>query len=361
MRQQTGDEFLLFNGSGFGLEHQTHGGVFAGLVAHAVKHPEDGRLELGLLRRECFFARLHLGVGELFDFFQHLLAADTRRQFVHHQLPLAARQIFNNPAGAHLERATARGVSVSNVSSAADDLTAAGVIGAGHYLHQLGMRELGVFDQGDTSVGHFAQVVAGDFSGHAHRDTAGPIQQGKWQAGRQLLGLLGRAVVVGLEVHCALVDFIEQQTGDARQTCLGVAHGGRAVAIARAEIALTVNQRVTLRKILRHAHQGVIGRAVTVRVVTAQDIAHHASAFDGSCAHRTVRATKAQTHARHRIQNAPLHRLLAIAHIGQGAAFDHAQGVFKVGTLGVSAQVVPVRRGRFGGVGGDQVCHVFNA
>jgi hypothetical protein len=30
---------------------------------------------------------------------------------------------------------------------------------------------------------------------------------------------------------------------------------------------------------------------------------------------------------------------LAIAHIGQGAALDHAQCVFKVGTLGVSGQV----------------------
>jgi hypothetical protein len=50
---------------------------------------------------------------------------------------------------------------------------------------------------------------------------------------------------------------------------------------------------------------------------------------------------------------------LAVAHIGQGAAFDHAQGVFEVSALGVSTQVVALGGRTFRGVGGDQVSHVF--
>ena len=338
VRQQRRDEFLLFDGAGFGFEHQTHWGVFARLIAHTVEHRQDGDLEHALLGAQGFLAGLHLGVGEFFNFFQHLLAADTGWQLVHHQLPLTPRQVFNHPACTHFERAPTGGIGVCNVRGAADDLTATGVIRAGQERQQFFVAELGVFDQRHTGIGHFAQVVAGDFGGHAHGDAAGAIEQRKRQTCGQLLGLFGGTVVVGLEVHRAFVNLVEQQTGDAGQTCLGVTHGCSAIAIARAKIALAIYQWVALRKILRHAHQGVVGGAVAVRVVTAQHIAHHTRTFHRPCAYGTVGSAKAQAHARHRIQNAPLHRLLAIAHIGQGAALDHAQGVFQVGTLGVVAQ-----------------------
>ena len=112
VRQQGGDEFLLFNGAGFGLEHQTHRRVFAGLVAHPIQDREDGGFELGLLWAQRFFAGLHLGVGELFNFFQHLLAAHTGWQFGHHQLPLATGQVFDHPTRPHFQRAAPCGVSV---------------------------------------------------------------------------------------------------------------------------------------------------------------------------------------------------------------------------------------------------------
>jgi hypothetical protein len=122
-----------------------------------------------------------------------------------------------------------------------------------------------------------------------------------------------------------------------RQPRLGVAHGRGAVAVAAAEVALAVDQRVALRKVLRHAHQRVVGRAVAVRVELAQHVAHHAGAL-----HRLGRrcwAGKAQAHAVHGVQDAALHRLLAVAHIGQRAALDDRQRVFQVGALGVAARL----------------------
>ena len=76
-----------------------------------------------------------------------------------------------------------------------------------------------------------------------------------------------------------------------------------------------------------------------MRMETAQHIAHHARAFHRLGPGVAVGTAKAQTHARHGIQNPPLHRLLAVADIGQRAALDHAQGVFQVGALGVGGQV----------------------
>ena len=182
VRQQGGDEFLLLNRAGLGLEHQTHGRIFAGLIAHHVQHSEHRGFELGLVGAECFFTGLDLGVGELFNLFQHALAAHARRQFVHHQLPLATGQLFNRPAGAHFERAAAGAVRIRDVRRTADDLAAPRVIGRRQDLQQLGVAHLGGLDECHAGIGHFAQVVAGYFGGHAHGNAAGPVEQGKGQA-----------------------------------------------------------------------------------------------------------------------------------------------------------------------------------
>jgi hypothetical protein len=52
-----------------------------------------------------------------------------------------------------------------------------------------------------------------------------------------------RAVVVVAEVDRFLVEVVEQRMGGLFQAAFGVALGGRRVAVDRAEIALTVDQR----------------------------------------------------------------------------------------------------------------------
>ena len=59
---------------------------------------------------------LDLGVGQLVDLFQHLLRRDAVREFAHHHLPLAARQLFDRPACAHLQRAASGQVAVADVA-----------------------------------------------------------------------------------------------------------------------------------------------------------------------------------------------------------------------------------------------------
>ena len=83
-----------------------------------------------------------------------------------------------------------------------------------------------------------------------------------------------------------------------------------------------------------------------MRVKAAQHIADHAGAFDGTGAGGAVGSAKAQAHSRHAVQNAPLHRLLAIADIGQRPALDDAQRVFKVSALRVGGEAILV--GGFG-------------
>ena len=346
MRQQRVDEFGLRRAAGLGLEHQAHGGVLAGFVTHHVEHRQHRLLELDLIQIQRLLAELDLGIGDFLDFLQHALGADAGRQFLHHQLPLAARQFLYFPARPHLERAASGAVGGGNLGAAGDDLAAARVVGAGNQGIQLFFRQLRIFDQGDAGIGHLAQVVAGDFSRQPDGNAAGAVEQGERQTCRQLARLLGRAVVVRDEIDRAFVDLVHQQRGDARQPGFGVAHGSGTVAVSRAKIALAVDQRVALREVLRHAHQRVIRGLVAVRVKAAQHVAHHAGAFDRPGAGGAVRAAKGQAHARHAVENAPLDRLLAITHIGQRPALDDAQRIFKVGALGIRRQRVFVRHGR---------------
>ena len=262
-------------------------------------------------------------------------AAGAGRQLGHDQLPLAAGEVLDLPARAHLQPAAAGGVGLADVGRAADDLAAAGIVGPRQQREELVVGQLLVADQRDRGGRHFAQVVRRHLGRQAHRDAARAVEQHEGQARRQLPRLLGRAVVVGDEVDRAFVDLVEQQPRDRREPRLGVAHRRGAVAVARAEVALPVDQRIALREVLRHAHQRVVGGLVAMRVEAAEHVAHHARAL-----HRLGPgcAGEGQPHALHRVQDAPLHRLLAVADVRQRAALDDAERVLEVGALGVGGE-----------------------
>ena len=352
VRQERQAQLFLRNAAAFGFKHQAHGGVFAGFVAHGVEQAQHLCFELRLFGAQGFFAGFDLGIGQFFDFLLYLLCRGAGRQFRHHQLPLPTGEFFYLPARPHLERAAPAAVGLGNLGTAADDLPAAGVIGAGDDGKQLFIIQFGVFHQGDAGIGHFAQIVRRDFSRQTHGNAAGAIEQGKGQARGQLRGFFGRAVVIGDEIHRAHIDFIGQQGGDFGQARFRIAHGGSAVAVTAAKIALAVYQRVTQAEVLRHAHQGFVSRSIAMGVKTPQHIAHHTGGFNRLGAAGGIAAAKTQTHAQHAVENAALHGLLPIGHIGQGAAFDHGQGVFQIGALGVGGQR---RLGLVRRCGGDQV------
>ena len=215
-------------------------------------------------------------------------------------------------------------------------MRAARVIRAGHQHVELFIDEFGGLDQRNAGVGNLAQVMTGDFSGQAHRNTAGTIEQRERQACGQLAWLFKRAVVVRHEVNRAVVQLIEQQRGNAGQARFGVTHRSCTITVAGTKITLAIDQRVPLAEVLRHADHGIVSGLVAVRVVLAENVPHDTRTFNRLGAIVAVGATKGQAHARHAVQNTPLHRFLAIAGIRQRSTLDHAEGVFKVGALGVS-------------------------
>src|ERR1035438_4820513 len=82
-----------------------------------------------------------------------------------------------------------------------------------------------------------------------------------------------------------------------------------------AEIALAVDQRIAQAPRLGQANHGVVYGAIAMGVILLQTFAHHTGALH-------VLAVVKHTHVVHGIQNAPMHGLEAVAHIGQCASDD---------------------------------------
>ena len=226
---------------------------------------------------------------------------------------------------AHHHRAAAGVVGAADAGAAEND-AAGREIRARHDLDQVVDADGRIVDHRHAGVDHLAQIVRRNIGRHADRDAAGAVDQQIGKARRQHHRLVLVAVVVGLEIDGVLVDVVEQRHRRLGQPAFGVAHGRRRIAVDRAEIALPVDQLQAHGKILRHAHQRVVDRLVAVRVIFAHHVADHARRFDVFLVGRVALLV-------HRKENAPVHRLQAVAHVGQRARHDHAHGVIEIAAL----------------------------
>ena len=143
---------------------------------------------------------------------------------------------------------------------------------------------------------------------------------------RQYDWFLARAVVVGPERDGVLIDLGQHFVADAREPALGVAHGRGVVAVERSEVARAVDERIAQRKRLRHADECFVERRVTVRMVVAHHVADDLRAL-------AVLGVGRQVLLPHRVEDAALHRLEPVAHVGQRARGDDRQRVVQVPRL----------------------------
>ncbi|MNJ31361.1 hypothetical protein D3C77_259960 [compost metagenome] len=209
---------------------------------------------------------------------------------------------------------------------AAHDLAARGEVRPRHDVQQGVVRHVRIVQQGDRGVDHFAQVVRRDVGRHADGDAARAVDQQVRNPRRQDDGLQFLLVIVRLEIDRVLVDVGQQGHRRRGHLGLGVTHGGRHIAVDRAEVALAVDQHQPHGEVLGHADQGHVDRGVAVRVEPAQHVADHAGAL-------RIRPLGRHVQVVHRIKDAPMHRLQTVARVRQGPADDHAHGVVEVGAL----------------------------
>ena len=231
-------------------------------------------------------------------------------------------QLFDRDLGAHDDRAAAGRVGGADARSP-EDGAAGREVGSRNMLQQFFERDVGLVHEGEKAVDHLAEIVRRDVGRHADRDAACAVDEQIGKARRQddRLGFL--LVVVRLEVDGVLVEVLEQRQRDGRKARLGVALRRRRIAIDRAEIALPVDQRRAHREVLRHAHQGVVDRKLAVRMILADHVADGARRL-------VVGAVGREIQLAHRVEDAPMHGLQAVANVGQSAAHDHAHRVIEI-------------------------------
>ena len=240
------------------------------------------------------------------------------------RLAIAAQRLDRNLA-AHDDRAAPGLVGGADTGAAEND-AAGREIRSRNDFDQFVNRQAGIVDQRHAGIDHLAEIVRRDVGRHADRDAARAVDQEVREARRQDQRLMLGAVVVRLEVDRVLVDVLEQRLGRLGHAAFGVPHRRRRIVVDRAEIALTVDQRHAHGEILRHAHQRVVDRLVPVRVILADHVADDARRLHVLLVGRVPLLV-------HRIEDAPVHRLEAVAHVGQRTRHDHAHRVIEVRAL----------------------------
>ena len=117
-----------------------------------------------------------------------------------------------------------------------------------------------------------------------------------------------------------------------RQAALRVPHGRRIIAVDIAEIALAIDERVADGEVLGEAHERVVDGLVAVRV----EVTHHL-ADDLRALLEAARGIELQLP--HGVENAPVDRLQAVAHVGQRPVQDRGQRVGQIALFQRLAQI----------------------
>ncbi len=271
-----------------------------------------------------------LGQHQRLDPLDDPLGADAVGELGDDDALLAGGDRLDAGGGAHLEGAAAGLVGVTDAVEA-HDLAARGQVGAGDVAHQVVQRRLRRGDEVPQGLDDLDEVVRGDVGRHADRDAGGAVDDQVGDRRRQddRLGLA--RVVVGLEVDGVLVDGRGHRRGGRRHPALGVTHRGGGV-VGRAEVAVPVDHRQPHGPRLGHPDQRVVDRTVPVGVQLAHHLADHAGALD-------VAPVGAHAHLVHRVEDPSLHRLEAVAGVGERTGVDDRVRVLQEGGLHLVADV----------------------
>ena len=232
--------------------------------------------------------------------------------------------VLDGGLGAHHEAAAAGAIGLGDAAAPVDE-AAGREVGALHELQHVGERGVRIVHQRDAGVDDLGQIVRRNLGRHADGDSVGAVHQQVGNARRQHQRLDRGVVEVGDEIDGVFVDVGQQLLGDLGHARFGVPVGRRRIAIDRAEVALSIDQRIAQRERLRHAHHRVVHRGVAVRMILAQHFADDLGALH-------VLAVVQQSHVVHRVKNAAMHRLQAVAHVGQRAPDDDRHRIVEIRT-----------------------------
>ncbi|CDE48098.1 val start codon [Sutterella sp. CAG:351] len=183
-----------------------------------------------------------------------------------------------------------------------------------------------VMQRVEARINCFSEVMRRDVRRHADRDTLAAIHQQLREAGGQHRRFFFCTVKVRCHIDRITVDISQHLFRNAAQTDFRVTHGSRRVAVNRAEVAVTVNERIAERERLRHTDDRVIDRDITMRVVLTDHVADHTGRL-------LIGNIVAVAEAPHGIKHAAVNRLETVPGVRKRTSDQHAHRVIEVGLL----------------------------
>ena len=255
-------------------------------------------------------------IHELCNLLHQLCLIDHIGNLGHHDALPTALGILNLSLSTDYHTALTRLNGLPDTLVAIDNGTC-GEVGTLHILTHLAGLHIGVVDVGTDGVAALREVVGSHVGGHTHSDTIRAVDHQQGDTSGEHGGLqLGIVEVVG-EVHGILLDVGHHLVGDFPHAGLGVTHSCGRVAIHRAEVTLTIHQRVAQAPRLRHAAHSVVDGTIAVGVELTHHITHDTGALTG----RLV-GVKTQLVA-HAIEDAAMNGFHTVPCIGQSSRNDY--------------------------------------
>ena len=263
-------------------------------------------------------------------------------------LDAAAGGLFDVLLAAQREAAAAGRVGLLQVFVVfpCEEQSRAGEVRTLQHSHQVADRGVRAFEHHFDGGGDLAEVVRRHRAGHRDGDAGGAVDQQIGQPRGQYDRFVQRFVEVGCEIDRVFVEVGEHLLAGGAEARLCVTHRGGRIVIDGAVVALPVDQRHAHVPGLRHPHHRLVDGHIGVRVILAEHLADDPGAL-------AVGLIGTHAEVVHRVQNAPLDRLEAVADIGQRAGDDHAHRIVEIGRLHLvdellRADIVRCRVGRFG-------------
>ena len=214
-----------------------------------------------------------LGLNKLCNLFDQLGFLYLIGNFSDDNLPSTAPQILCFPPTAQTETALTRTIGIRNVFRGFNDNTAGRKIGAGNVFKQGIVAGIGRFDQVDTGVHQFRDVMRRDVGGHTDSNTRRPV----CQEVRELRGQNGRlgqcAVVILSKIDSIFIQTFQHGLGHGGHARFGISARSGVIPVDVAKVPLPVNQRITHVKILRETRHRIVNRSVAVRVIVPHHVA----------------------------------------------------------------------------------------
>src|SRR6266446_3467708 len=230
--------------------------------------------------------------------------------------------VLDGGFGAHHEAAAARFVGGFD-AFAAGDVCAGRKIRARDQLHDFLESGVRFFDQQHRGFDDFPQIVWRNVGGHAHGNAAGAVDEEIGDARRKNEGLFARLIEVRNEIDRLFFEVGQNVFADFRQAGFRVPHGRRRIAVHGAEVSLAVDERVAHVEVLREADERGIDDGFTVRVIVAGGVAADFRALAEA-------AIGGQAEVVHGHQDAALHGLETVSHVGESARDDDAHRVVEI-------------------------------